>query len=322
MNQDSNFKKRNVIIDCDTGVDDALALLLALRWPGFNVLGITTVAGNVPLDKVVRNSLVVVEHATTGVPVYQGSRNAMKGVSETAEYAHGSDGLGDVGFADPTITKQDEHAVDFLVRAFVESEEPIELVTLGPLTNIALALLKEPAIAKKISSLVMMAGGITNGNTTSASEFNIWVDPEAADLVFRSDIQNKTMVPLEPNAQGGMILPEDIARLENSSAPWCQMAVKLLKSQIDRWKKFTQMERNPTPPDLTAMAVAINPSLAQSEILPVAIETRGEHTRGMTLVDQRPYLHLRGDTLKLNINVVFTVDNHSLRKLVVDTLLN
>lgn len=317
-----NMTKRNVIIDCDTGVDDALALLLALRWPGFNVLGITNVAGNVPLPKVVRNTLVVVENSGKTVPVHQGASFALKGMSETAEYVHGSDGLGDVGFPDPNLVRSEEHAVDFLVRTLMESPDPVELIALGPLTNIALALLKEPLIVKKIKSLVMMAGGIENGNSTAAAEFNIWVDPEAADLVFRSAIKNKTIVPLEPNTQGGEIHRDDLEKLENSDTPWCQMAAKLFRSQINRWKKYTNQERNPTPPDLTAMAVAIDPDLCQSELLPVYIETRGEHTRGMTLVDRRPFRHLREDVMEPNINVVFTVDNINHRKLVVDTLLN
>lgn len=316
------MNKRNVIIDCDTGVDDALALLLALRYPKFNILGITNVAGNVPLPKVVRNTLVVVQNSGKEVPVYQGASRALKGMTETAEYAHGSDGLGDVGFPDPELVKEDEHAVDFLVRTFTESTEPVELISLGPLTNIALALLMDRSIENKIESLVMMAGGIENGNSTPAAEFNIYADPEAADLVFRSGIKNKTIVPLEPNSQGGMIHPDDISLFAATSAPWCQMAAKLLESQMMRWKKYTNEVRHPTPPDLTAMSVAIDPSIAQSEFLPVFVETRGEHTYGMTLVDRRPYRHLRDGVSDANVNVVFTVDNQKHRKLVVDTLIN
>ena len=315
------MKPRNVIIDCDTGVDDALALLLALRSPSLNVLGITTVAGNVPLNKVVRNTLVVVEQSGNTVPVYQGANKALMGVSETAEYAHGSDGLGDVGFPDPSLAKNSEHAVDYLVRTYKESEEPIDLVTLGPLTNIAMALQREPGIGKRINSIVMMAGGIDSGNSTAAAEFNIWVDPEAADIVFRSDIPKKTMVSLEPNHQGGQIHPEDVDCIEGSEHPWCQMAAKLLRSQLSRWEKFSGEVRPATPPDLTAMGVAIDPEMAQVESLPVVIETTGRHTRGMTLVDKRPFRHMRPETDYPEINVVFTVDNARHRKLVVDTLL-
>ncbi len=315
------MEPRKVIIDCDTGVDDALALLLALRSPELNVIGITTVAGNVPLTKVVRNTLVVVEHSGKQTPVYQGAGRALMGVGETAEYAHGSDGLGDVGFPDPTTSKCGEHAVDYLVRTFMESQEPIDLITTAPLTNIAMALQKEPRIENRIRSLVMMAGGIENGNATAASEFNIWVDPEAADIVFRSNIPNKTMVALEPNRQGGGIFPEDVDRIEASSEPWCTMASRLLRSQLNRWQALTGKMQPATPPDLTALGVAIDPSMAQCERLYVAVELNGKHTRGMTLVDRRSFRNSRGNAPEPNINVVFTVDNARHRKLVVNTLL-
>ncbi len=312
---------RNVIIDCDTGVDDALALLLALRSPALNVLGITTVAGNVPLNKVVRNTLVVVEQACKDVPVYQGASRALMGAGQTAEYAHGSDGLGDIGFPDPTRARCPEHAVDYLVRMFMEYPEPIDLITTGPLTNVAMALQKEPLIETRIRSLTMMAGGIEGGNSTAAAEFNIWVDPEAADIVFRSAIPNKTMVALEPNRQGGGIYPGDVDRVEVSGDAWCGMAAKLLRSQLKRWQERTGQVQPATPPDLTAMAVAIDPSLAQSELLYVVVETTGANTRGMTLVDRRPWRNAYGDAPAPNINVVFTVDNARHRKLVVDTWL-
>src|SRR5512143_3982170 len=221
------MKPRNVIIDCDTGIDDALALLLALRSPQFNVLGITCVTGNVGINKVVRNTCVVVEHSGKLVPVHRGAYRALVSVGETAEYVHGTDGLGNVGFPEPQIQESREHAVDFLVRSYMETSEPIELITTAPLTNIAMALQKEPRLEERIPSVVMMAGGIQNGNSTAAAEFNIYADPEAADLVFRSRIVNKTIVPLDPNSQGGGIYPEDVARLETSSTPWCQMAAAL-----------------------------------------------------------------------------------------------
>ncbi|MGC8788231.1 MAG: nucleoside hydrolase, partial [Anaerolineae bacterium] len=210
---------RNIVIDCDTGVDDALALLLALRSPAFNVVGITTVAGNVPLDKVVRNTLIVVEHSGKQVPVFRGSSHPLLSPLHTAEIAHGSDGLGDIGFPDPKSKPRDAHAVDFLIQTFIEAKEPMELITLAPLTNIALALLKEPRLADRIGTLWMMAGGITGGNATAAAEFNVYVDPEAADIVFRSPIPKKTMVPLEPIDQGATIYPEDLEKFESSSTP-------------------------------------------------------------------------------------------------------
>lgn len=304
---------RNVIIDCDTGVDDALALLLALRSPAFNVMGITTVGGNVPLDKVVRNTLIVVEHSGKQVPVFRGSPCPLLCPLHTAEIAHGSDGLGDIGFPDPRSSPSAEHAVDFLIRTFMEAKEPIELITLAPLTNIALALLKEPRLADRISALWMMAGGITGGNSTAVAEFNVYVDPEAADIVFRSSIPKKTMVPLEPIDQGALIYPEDAQKLESSPNPWCWLASKLLNWELGRW-------RGPiTPYDLAAMAVAIAQSIADSNLYHVAIETRGEHTRGMTVVDRRRW-RIR-DVSAPNIHVVTAIDSAKFHQLVMDTYL-
>ncbi len=313
--------RRNVIIDCDTGVDDALALLLALRSPDLNVLGITNVAGNVPLIKVVRNTLVVVEHSGTQVPVYEGAYRSLVGAGGTAEYAHGSDGLGDIGFPEPRIVKNAEHAVDYLVRTFMETTEPIDLITLAPLTNIALALAKEPRLEERIHSLVMMAGGIENGNSTVSAEFNVWVDPEAADIVFRSRIPRKTMVALDPIRQGGGILPEDVETLAASAHPWCRMASLLLRAQQKRWQQFTGEIGPVTPPDLAAVGVAIDPSLAAAEMLRVDIETAGVHTRGMTVVDRRPFRGVFRQAPEPNVNVVRTIDNPRYRRLVVDTLL-
>lgn len=315
------MQPRNVIIDCDTGVDDALALLLALRSPAFNVLGITNVAGNVPIHKVVRNTLVVVEHSGKQVPVYQGAYRALLGSSETAEYAHGSDGLGDVGFPEPKGTKSDEHAVDYLVRTFMESQEPIDLITLAPLTNIALALSKEPRLEQRINSIVMMAGGIENGNSTAAAEFNVFVDPEAADIVFRSRIPRKTMVALDPNRQGGSIYPEDVARLDAKDTPWCWLAAQLLHVQLNRWLKFSNEIRPATPPDMAAMGVAIDCTIANAEMLHVTVETGGVYTRGMTVVDRRPFRNVFRPAPEPNVNVVWTIDNARYRSLVVDTLL-
>ncbi len=195
----------------------------------------------------------------------------------------------------------------------MEAKEPVELITLAPLTNIALALLKEPRLADSISALWMMAGGITGGNSTAAAEFNVYVDPEAADIVFRSSIPKKTMVPLEPIAEGGMIYPEDAQMLESSATPWCWLAGKLLNWEFGRWPGPT------TPYDLAATAVAIDQSIAEANLYHVAIETRGEHTRGMTVVDRRSWR--TRDAPAPNIHVVTAIDSVKFHQLVMDTYL-
>ncbi len=308
------MQPRNVIVDCDTGVDDALALLLALRSPIFNVLGITTVAGNVPLDRVVVNTLTVVEQAARQVPVYRGQAQPLLTQLQTAEYAHGHSGLADLTFPAPKLQVSSEHAVDYLIRTYMHADSPVELVTTGPLTNIALALLREPRLAERIPSLVMMAGGITNGNITAAAEFNVWVDPEAADVVFRSSIPKK-MIALEPIMQFATFSAVDLRQLAASHTPWCQMAWRLLDSYRSRRKGPI------SACDPTAMAVAMDDSIATSQLCYVAIETKGEHTRGMTLVDRRVWRRMDSKAAPPNVDVVLRVDTRRYRKLFVHTLL-
>lgn len=312
--------KKRVIIDCDTGVDDAMALMLALRSPALDVLGITAVAGNATLDKVVRNTLLVVEQAERDVPVYPGTIRPLMDAWTTAENKHGSDGLGDVGFPDPQTAAEDTHAVDYLIETFMEAQEPIHLITLAPLTNVALALAKAPELEEKIVSLVMMAGGINGGNVTPAAEFNVWVDPEAADIVFRSAIP-KTMIGLEPIRLDGGITSEDVDQLEARETPWCQMIGTLLRHRLIAWGEITGEMRPTTPPDLAAMGIAIDPTLGDPTMYHVVIETDGPQTRGMTLADRRSYRRLIEGAPAPNVNVVTHMDNDRYRKLVLETLL-
>ncbi len=309
---------KSIIIDCDTGVDDALALLLALRSPALSVRGITTVSGNVTLDKVVPNTLRVVEHAGRHTPVYAGAAESLLGRTITAEMIHGSDGLGDLDYPPPTTTPHKTHAVDFLIDTYLNDKNPPHLVTLGPLTNLALALQREPVLEERIPSLLMMAGGVTGGNESAAAEFNIAVDPEAADIVMRSGIP-KVMVPLEPIFQGGSILAEDVAKLETVGTPWADMAGRLFRFQLNMWAMIIGSETPASPPDLAAMAVMIDPTLAQLESYYVAVELKGEHTRGMTVVDRRWYRAMAGAPAD-NVQVAMTMDNDRYRKLVVDIL--
>ncbi len=315
------MQPRNVIIDCDTGVDDALALLLALRSPALNVLGITTVAGNALIKKVVRNTLVVVDHSGKDVPVYEGAYRPMVGAWQVAEYAHGTDGLGDVGFPNPKRTVEREHAVDYIVRTVMAATEPVELITLAPLTNVAWALAKEPRLAKRIRALWMMAGTIDIGNTTPAAEFNVWVDPESADIVFRSGIPVKTMIGLKPIMRDGGIESADADQLEAASSSWCWMAERLLQVQLTRWSEIAGRPVAATPPDLAAMGVAIDASIAESTLYHVAVETKGALTRGMTVVDQREFRHQIGEAPAENVHVVTSIDNARYRRLVLDTWL-
>ena len=318
---------RNVIIDCDTGMDDAVALLLALRSPEFNVLGITCVNGNVGLGHVVNNTLRVVEHSGKDVPVYAGySAALMPGGEEDAAAVHGKDGLGSLPFPAPKKQAEREHAVDFIVRTLMEAKEPMDWITLGPLTNAAMAIRREPRIAEKIRMLTMMAGGVHSGNTTVMSEFNVYYDPEAARIVFDNDIP-KTMVPLDPLWYGGRLNEENLANIQAAAAerPWCDMASQIfgkttqIMTELNRY--FKNEERYVSPPDLLAVAVAINPGIAEIEHHQVVVETSGEYTRGMTVVDRRRFTHLAKENKRQDVAIAMKADQQKYADLVLNTWL-
>ena len=290
--------KRDVIIDCDTGLDDAVALLLAIRSPEFNVKGITCVNGNVGLDSVVDNTLRVVEHSGKDIPVYAGARTALvpDRSREDASEVHGKDGLGGIPFPAPSTTVQPGHAVDYTIDTIMSAQKPIDWITLGPLTNAALAILKEPRITKNVRMLTMMAGGVNAGTVTPSAEFNVYADPEAARVVFESDL-NKTMVPLDPLYDGGFLSTANIASIAAMrSLPWCDMASQIFQRSVALVK---ELGRNPvngvgtvSPPDLLAVAVAIDPSITRNGDYYINLETRGEFTRGMTILDRREYYRI------------------------------
>jgi inosine-uridine nucleoside N-ribohydrolase len=283
---------RNIMIDCDTGMDDALALLLALRSPEFNILGITCVNGNVKLNKVVVNTLKVVESSGKNVPVYSGAATPLiPEKSQNAPEIHGSDGLGNLDFSEPKSKAEGENAIFFIIRTLMDAEEPMDWITLGPLTNAALALREEPRILNKIKMLTMMAGAVDFGNTTPVAEFNIYADPEAAKIVFDSDIP-KIMVPLDPLWHGGQVNKEQIQEIAaKKNLPWCQMAAKILYRSLEMAegsrRKYAMGAGAVAPPDLLTIAIAIDPSIGQFEDYQVFVETNGQYTRGMTVIDRR-----------------------------------
>ena len=317
---------RNVIIDCDTGMDDAVALLLALRSPEFNVLGITCVNGNVGLDNVVHNTLRVVEQSGKNVPVYAGARSALLvAPDENASKVHGSDGLGGIPLPEPKHPVEKEHAVDFIARTFMEASEPMDWITIGPLTNAALALRKEPGIVKNIRLLTMMAGGVDSGNTRPMSEFNVFADPDAARIIFDSDI-NKMMVPLDPLFNGGYLKPSDQQKVKDAGdKPWCKLAGTIFEINHATARRLGRIQVNEegsvSPPDLLAVAAAIDPSIMRIENYQVQIETRGEFTRGMTVVDRRKYHRGEPASGRKDVAVVLGADQKRYSELVTNTWL-
>jgi inosine-uridine nucleoside N-ribohydrolase len=317
---------RKVIIDCDTGIDDALALLLALRSPELNVLGITCVNGNVTLDKVVINTLKVVDHSGKATPVFSGvSDPLLPEKSENAPHIHGTDGLGDLSFPEPKHQAEKENAIAFIIRTLMNCEAKLDVISLGPLTNLALALREEPKIIQKVGLLTMMAGAVDFGNTRPMSEFNVFADPEAAKIVFDSDLP-KMMVPLDPLWHGGQINHPEIQQIEAAvDKPWCGMTAKLLKRSIEMAegsrRKYAMGEGAIAPPDLLTVAIAIDPSIGKFEDYQVFVETTGEYTRGMTVIDRRWNRNYAENTNRNQMAVCLSADQKKYSELVLRTLL-
>ena len=276
---------RRIIIDTDPGQDDAVAVLLALASPELDVVGITTVAGNVPLALTQRNARIMCDLAgRTDVPVYAGSVRPMVRDLITAEYVHGRTGIDGTEVFEPETPLQDAHAVDFLVDTIM-AEEPgtITLCPLGPLTNIGQALVREPGIAGRIEQIVLMGGGFfEGGNTTPAAEFNIYVDPHAADVVFRSGVPI-TMMPLDVTHRA-LILPRHLERFGALGTRVGDAVHGMLefyeRYDVDKYG----LEGGPLH-DPCVIAYLLAPSLFEGRSVHVEVEISSELTMGMTVVD-------------------------------------
>lgn len=272
-----------IIIDCDPGHDDAIAILLALASPEVSLLGVTTVGGNAHLEDTTRNALTVLEVAgRTDVPVAAGCDHPLIRPLQTADHVHGESGMDGPVLQPPSTRPVDAHAVDFLAETIAASSDPVTLIPTGPLTNIALLLRHYPDVVDNIQRVVLMGGAIELGNVTPAAEFNIWVDPEAAGIVFGQGL-DLTMVGLDVTHQARMG-PAHGQRLRGSG-----QAGEFVADLLDFFVRFHQrvygMDSSPIH-DAVAVADAIWPDLLVTEELHVAIETTSELTRGRTVVDR------------------------------------
>jgi purine nucleosidase len=277
---------RTIIIDTDPGQDDAVAILLALASPeDLEVVGITAVAGNVPLPLTSRNARKICELAgRADVPVYAGCERPMLRKLHTAEYVHGPTGIDGADLPEPTRPLQPDHAVDFIVDTLMASEDrEITLCPLGPLTNIAMALVKQPRIAGKIREIVLMGGGyFEGGNATPAAEFNIYVDPHAAHVVFTSGVPI-TMMPLDVTHRA-LATPPRIAAFEALGTP-AGDAVAGMLDFFDRYDMEKYQTDGAPLHDPCVIAYLLEPDLFSGRECHVAIATDDGPTIGMTLVD-------------------------------------
>ena len=276
---------RKIIIDTDPGQDDAVAILLALASPELEVLGITAVAGNVPLALTEKNARIVCELAgRRDLPVFAGADTPMKRKLVTAEHVHGKTGLDGPRLPDPTMPLQTQHAVDFIIQTLrQEPEGSVTLVPIGPLTNVALALERAPDIAGRIAEIVLMGGAYFEvGNITPAAEFNIYVDPEAAGIVFRSGIP-LTGMPLDVTHKA-LATRERVDAFRALGNETGQMVAEWTDF-FERFDKEKYGSEGAPLHDPCTIAYLLKPELFTGRRINVEIETQSDLTRGMTVAD-------------------------------------
>lgn len=276
------MSRPRVVLDCDPGVDDAFAIFTALRH--CDLVAITSVAGNVTVDHTTRNALGVVELAGAATPVFRGAEGPIDGSPlDDARHVHGETGLGGVVLPEPSRSPADGHAVEALLETTADGD--VAVVAIGPLTNVALAVQRDPGWAQRVPRLVIMGGSLDAGNVTAAAEFNIWADPEAAALVFEAGF-DLTMAGLNLTRQVQMGTPE-IERLRAGDTPTGRLAADAL----DHYAGFSRREYGTAKSamhDPCAVLQVVRPDLFGHRDLHVTVETAGIHTRGMTLCDLRP----------------------------------
>lgn len=308
------MRPRPLIIDCDPGVDDAIALLLALAAPdAFDLLGITTVAGNVPLALTTANARRICDLAQRPeVPVYGGCPRPLLRSLTTAEEIHGVTGLQGADLPEPTLPLPAQHAVAFLIEQLTTTSVPITLATLGPLTNLAVALIQCPGIAQGIDQVVMMGGSLGGGNITPAAEFNVYVDPHAAKVVVDAGLP-LTMIGLDVTHQV-VTTPDRLMALENLGTPVGQAAAGMLRyyGQLD-------VERHglAAPPlhDPCVIAYLLRPDLFAGRPMRLAVETEGSLCLGRTVANAYPTA-----AAPANATVIETVDAEGFYTLLTERL--
>ena len=299
-----------IILDCDPGVDDTFAIFTALRWA--DLRAITTVAGNVALRHTTRNALAVTQLADSAIPVHEGAAGPLNGaVIDDAADVHGETGIGGVEYPEIHRTIEPSSAIDALFE-HTESGDVV-VVAVGPLTNIAHAIRRDPTWCDRVPRLVLMGGSTDHGNVTAAAEFNIWADPEAAAEVFESGV-DITMVGLNLTRQVQMGAPE-IADLRAAGTVTSTFAADALGFYADYSRRSYGIAKS-SMHDPCAVLEVVRPDLFERQPMHVAVETSGVHTRGMTLCDHRP------NAAEPNTDVLVGADGAEAVRLIMDATIH
>ena len=282
-----------MILDCDTGHDDAIALMLASKHPEIELLGVTVVAGNQTLDKTLPNTLNVCQHLQLDVPVYGGMDRPMVRDRIVADDIHGKSGLDGPVFARRFKRAQKKHAVSYLIETLMASEGDITLVPVGPLSNIAMALRLEPKIAKKIKRIVLMGGAVGIGNATPSAEFNIFADPEAAHVVFTSGVPI-VMMPLDLTNET-IASKEIIERMEGISNRAGRLFGDIMRYTL-RSQAVNGLKGGPVH-DVTAVMYLVHPEFFHTKEMYVEIDLTRGPSYGRTVADINDRFHKKPNAI-------------------------
>lgn len=304
-----------MLIDCDPGLDDAIALLAAAQLT--DLVGITTVNGNVGIDHTTHNALAVTQIADLDVPVHRGAARPLIAPTIDAAHVHGPTGLGSVELPELSRSIASDDAVGFICDT-ARAVDDLHLVAVGPLTNIALALRADPDLPSRLGGFTIMGGGAHAGNVTAVAEFNVWADPEAAAIVFR-EFPMTTMVGLDVTHRV-LMGPADRDRLRAAGGPAAGLAADLLDFAVARAGEIAGRDGAPIH-DASAVMAVVRPDLFQGEEHPVDVELAGTLTRGMTVVDQRPGGRAGEDAGRANARVLFDADEAAVVNSIVDAVI-
>jgi purine nucleosidase len=318
--------KNKYFIDTDTASDDAVALLMALEWEDVEVLGISIVSGNMSVEQGSINARYTVEICKKDVPVYAGADTPLVKKREHADWFHGPDGMGNMNYPAPKLQETDEDFIEVLNNHIMENPDKITLVTLGPLTNIANFIKKYPESFLKLKNIVIMGGASnTVGNVTPAAEYNIWCDPEAADIVFRSKHHDIAMVGWELCRGEANLTEEEMELAYGFKTEKADFTIDCNKHALDSSQNWLG-DPGLGLPDPVAMAVALNPDVttkASRHNVQVVIDGPA---RGMTIVDQLhvgesdPHIDEYWSHTERNINVIWEIDSNEWKETLYKTI--
>ena len=308
------MKKTPVIIDCDPGHDDAIAIMLALASEKIDIKGITIVGGNQTLEKCLNNTLKFLSHLGVSLPVSVGARGPMIRDLIVAPYAHGDSGMDGPVLAEPTLKPIALNAIELMEKVVRESDQKVTIVALGPFTNIAIFLSAHPELKSKIEKISLMGGATVIGNRTPTSEFNVWEDPEASAIVYESGIPI-VMCPLDVTYKAG-INDEEVERIRSIGNKAAHFFADLLDFFSQYHRKFGRLY---TPlHDPCAVAYLIDETLFQTKDAYVEIDRNGELTLGSTVTDFNLRYHEKPNcTIALEIDRIKFIEliNESMKKL-------